>query len=96
LHSWPTPGDAQGRHSRCDGNGLGWTRNPEVFAPYNPVVPDLGSYLTRQLDLERHGGRTHDGVIVRILQGILALTAAIWHNDHIQQPALPSLIAYDH
>jgi hypothetical protein len=37
--------------------------------------------LKGQLDLERHGGRTVDGVTVRILQRILALTAAIWHND---------------
>lgn len=35
-----------------------------------------------QLDLERHGGHTPAGVITRILQRILALTAAIWHNDH--------------
>jgi len=24
-----------------------------------------------------------DGVLIRILQRILALTAAIWHNDHM-------------
>jgi hypothetical protein len=33
------------------------------------------------LDLERHGGRTAVGVAVRVVQRILALTAAIWHND---------------
>jgi hypothetical protein len=26
----------------------------------------------------------------------LALTAAIWHNDHKRQPVLRSLTAYDH
>jgi hypothetical protein len=36
------------------------------------------------------------GVIVRVLQRILALTAAIWHNDHTGQPIMRSLTAYDH
>ena len=36
------------------------------------------------------------GVIVRVLQRILALTAAIWHNDHTGQPVMRSLLAYDH
>jgi hypothetical protein len=35
-------------------------------------------------------------VIVRVLQRILALTAAIWHNDNISAPVLRSLTAYDH
>ena len=52
--------------------------------------------LKGQLDLQRHGGRTHDGVATRVLQRILALTAAIWHNERAAQPALRSLIAYDH
>jgi len=32
------------------------------------------------LDLEQHGGRTITGVAVRVLQRVLALTAAIWHT----------------
>ncbi|MEU0885886.1 IS982 family transposase, partial [Lentzea sp. NPDC005914] len=36
------------------------------------------------------------GVIVRVLQRILALTAAIWHNDKTGKPVKRSLIAYDH
>jgi len=36
------------------------------------------------------------GVTVRVLQRILALTAAIWHNERSGQPTLRSLIAYDH
>jgi hypothetical protein len=35
-------------------------------------------------------------VITRVLQRILAPTAAIWHNDTTSQPTLRSLIAYDH
>jgi hypothetical protein len=49
-----------------------------------------------QLDLEQHGGRTPAGVIARVLQRVLALTAAIWHNDTTGQPVLRSLLAYDH
>ena len=49
-----------------------------------------------QLDLERHRGRTPGGVIARVMQRILALTAAIWHNDATGQDVLRSLTAYDH
>jgi hypothetical protein len=35
-------------------------------------------------------------VTARVLQRILALTAAIWHNDNTGQPVLRSLVAYDH
>jgi hypothetical protein len=43
-----------------------------------------------------HGGRSIDGVGVRIGQRLLALTAAIWHNRATGQPITRSLIAYDH
>ncbi|MET8183097.1 IS982 family transposase, partial [Streptomyces sp. NPDC005336] len=46
--------------------------------------------------LERHGGKSPAGVTVRVLLRILALTAAIWHNDKEGQPIKRSLIAYDH
>jgi hypothetical protein len=52
--------------------------------------------LKGQLDLERHGGRTCAGVTARVWQRILALTATIWHNDHIGAPVRRSLTAYDH
>ncbi|MFI2558937.1 Na+/H+ antiporter NhaA [Nocardia farcinica] len=48
------------------------------------------------LDLERHGGRTIAGVCTRIAQRVLALTAAIWHNDTIGAQTRRSLLAYDH
>jgi len=35
------------------------------------------------------------GVLVRVLQRVLALTAAIWHNDRTGQPVKRSLVAYD-
>ncbi|MEV5049871.1 IS982 family transposase, partial [Streptomyces griseoincarnatus] len=47
-------------------------------------------------DLEQHGGRTFEGVAVRVAQRVLALAAAIWHNQKTEQPVMRSLIAYDH
>jgi hypothetical protein len=52
--------------------------------------------LKGQLDLEGHGGHTPAGVVTRVLQRLLALTAAIWHNHHCGVAPLRSLVAYDH
>ncbi len=49
-----------------------------------------------QLGLERHGGRVPAGLWARIIQRLLALNAAIWHNSMIAAPVKRSLIAYDH
>lgn len=59
-------------------------------------IESVNQTLKGQLDLERHGGRTAAGVAVRILQRVLAMTAAIWHNWHTGQPIMRSLTAYDH
>lgn len=64
--------------------------------PLRQIIESVNDTLKGQLDLERHGGRTPAGVIARVLQRLLALTAAIWHNQHTHQPRLRSLIAYDH
>ena len=66
------------------------------FRPLRQVIESVNDTFKGQLDLERHGGHTPGGVAVRILQRILALTAAIWHNDNTGQPVMRSLIAYDH
>ena len=60
------------------------------------TIESVNQTFKGQLDLEQHGGRTTEGVAVRVLQRILALTAAIWHNWHTGQPIMRSLIAYDH
>lgn len=60
------------------------------------IIESVNNTLKAQLSLEDHGGRTSQGVAVRILQRLLALTAAIWHNHHSRQPVLRSLTAYDH
>jgi hypothetical protein len=52
--------------------------------------------LKGQLDLEQHDERTPEGIMARVLARILALTAAIWHNDKTSQSVKRSLIAYDH
>jgi DDE family transposase len=67
-----------------------------LFKPLRQTVESINQTFKGQLDLERHGGRTPAGVMVRVLQRILALTAAIWHNDKTGQPIMRSLVAYDH
>ena len=67
-----------------------------MFEPLRQVIESINDTLKGQLDLEQHGGHTPAGVWVRVLQRVLALTAAIWHNDHVGAPTPRSLIAYDH
>ncbi len=65
--------------------------------PLRQIIESTFQTLKAQLGLERHGGRTRPGVIARVLQRLLALTAAIWHNQTTQQPGpTRSLLAYDH
>ena len=64
--------------------------------PIRQIVESVFDTLKGQLSLERHGGHSQQGVLVRVLQRLLALTAAIWHNHHCGQPVLRSLTAYDH
>jgi len=66
------------------------------FKPLRQIIESINDTFKGQLDLEQHGGHTPSGVIVRIWQRVLALTAAIWHNDKIGAPVKRSLTAYDH
>jgi hypothetical protein len=66
------------------------------FKPLRQVIESINDTLKGQLDLEAHGARTLAGVLARVWQRLLALTAVIWHNDHTGQPIKRSLIAYDH
>ena len=65
--------------------------------PFRQIIESVNQTLKAQLDLERHGGRKPAGVCARVLQRLLALTAAIWHNEttNATGPAR-SLLAYDH
>lgn len=67
-----------------------------LFKPLRQVIESVNDTLKGQLDLELPGGRTMAGVCVRIAQRILALVAAIWHNDQAGVTVRRSLIAYDH
>ncbi|MGK5553367.1 IS982 family transposase [Actinomadura kijaniata] len=67
-----------------------------LFKPLRQVIESINQTLKGQLELERHGGRTVAGVLARVLSRVLALTAAVWHNDHTDQPVKRSLLAYDH
>lgn len=65
--------------------------------PFRQIIESINQTLKAQLDLERHGGRKPDGVIARIYQRLLALTAAIWHNETTNKPGpARSLTTYDH
>jgi len=64
--------------------------------PFRQVIESVNQTLKAQLDLERHGARTSAGVVARVLQRLLALTAAIWHNETTNRPVLRSLTAFDH
>jgi hypothetical protein len=60
------------------------------------VIESVNDTFKGQLNLEQHGGHaTPAGVWVRIVQRVLALTTAIWHNDRTGQPIKRSLVAYD-
>lgn len=67
-----------------------------VLKKLRQLIESVNDTLKGQLDLEGHGGRSVQGVAVRVAQRILAMAAAIWHNHHTSQPVTRSLIAYDH
>ncbi len=67
-----------------------------LFKPLRQVIESINQTFKGQLNLERHGGKSPAGVSARVLCRILALTAAIWHNDQTGQPVKRSLTAYDH
>jgi hypothetical protein len=60
------------------------------------LIESVNDTLKGQLDLEDHGGRSCAGVAIRVAQRILAMAAAMWHNNATKAPITRSLIAYDH
>jgi hypothetical protein len=60
------------------------------------LIESVNDTLKGQLDLEFHGGRTSEGVAVRVAQRVLALAAAVWFNNMTGAPVTRSLIAFDH
>jgi hypothetical protein len=79
------------------------SRKKEVLRAGEPMlkkvrqlIESVNDTLKGQLDLEQHGGRTPEGVAVRVAQRVLALAAAVWHNFHTGQAVSRSLTAFDH
>lgn len=68
----------------------------QLFKPLRQTIESINQTFKGHLDLERHGGRTPAGVIIRVLARLLALATAIWLNDKMGRPVKRSLIAYDH
>ncbi|MFD5347292.1 hypothetical protein ACFWJY_26890 [Streptomyces anulatus] len=60
------------------------------------LVDSVDHTLQDQLAPEQHGGRTVEGVAVRLARRVLALAAAIWHNFQTGQAVSRSLNTYDH
>ncbi|MFI2088683.1 IS982 family transposase [Streptomyces rishiriensis] len=60
------------------------------------LIESVNDTLKGQLDLEQHGGRTFEGVAVRVAQRILAMAAVIWRNHKTGAPIIRSLVAFDH
>jgi hypothetical protein len=66
-----------------------------VGVPLRQIVESVNVTFNGQLDLGQHGSRTPTGGCARVAQRILALTAAVWHNDR-RGTTRRSLLAYDH
>jgi hypothetical protein len=60
------------------------------------LIESVNDTLKGQLDLEQHGGRTFEGVAVRVTQRILAMAAAIWRNHTTGAPSTRPLAALHH
>lgn len=59
-------------------------------------IESVNQTLKGQLDLERHAGRTPNGVFTRVAQRLLAMAAGIWHNWTNGVTSKRSLVAFDH
>ena len=69
----------------------------KFLRPLRQIIESINQTLKGQLTLERHKARTRSGVAVRIGTRLLALTAAVWHNENYRHsPPARSPTAYDH
>lgn len=60
------------------------------------LIESVNDTLKRQPDLEQQGGRTFEGVAVRVAQRVLAMAAAIRRNRRTGAPVMRSPVAFDH
>ena len=81
------------RPSRADEK----TRHGEpMLKKVRQLIESVNQTLKGQLDLEDHGGRSCEGLAIRVAQRVLAMAAAIWHNNKTNAPTTRSLTPYDH
>ena len=52
----------------------------------NDLIESVNDTLKGQLDIERHGARSFEGIAIRVAQRVLAMAAAILHNHRTGQP----------
>ena len=91
------PGCRGGRERSGVRSTSGWVNRTNGASSMPLVsVESINETFKGQLDLGRHRGHTPGGVLAHVMQRILALTAAIWHDDATGQTVLRSLIAYHH
>jgi hypothetical protein len=81
------------RPSRKDGQAR---CGEPILKKVRQLIESVNDTLKGQLNLEGHGGRSCEGVAVRVAQRILAMATAIWRNNQTGAPVTRSLIAYDH
>ena len=79
------PGPPDRRDEAPRHGSIGWIRQ---------WIESVNDTLKSQLDLERHGGRTPEGIYTRIVQRLLAMAVCIWHNWASGQHVKWSLTAY--
>ena len=58
-------------------------------------IESANDTLKGQPGIERHGGRTSEGVYARVTQRLLAMARCIWHNWAAGEPVKRSLTAFD-
>lgn len=68
----------------------------QFFKPLRQIIESVNDTPQGFSSTWNTTAATRADVLVRILQRILALTAATWHNDHTGHPVKRSLLAYDH
>lgn len=59
-------------------------------------IESVNETLKGQLGIEHPGARERDGLFTRVIQRILALNTAVWHNWNIGAFPKRSITAYDH
>jgi hypothetical protein len=71
--------------------------DPGVFPKwFRNRVESVIETLKSQLGIEHPGAHEPSGLFARVVQRILAMNAAVWHNWTTGAPVKRSLIAYDH